>query len=125
MINREVVSELLNIYKRAWENQDPELILTIFQPNAVYHERIFDQPYRGHAQIKKYWIEKVLKRQKNITFNLLSLYIDNQTAVAEWEAKFDDLDENTRKHMIEVAILEINDNKIQSLREYWASRDIS
>jgi ketosteroid isomerase-like protein len=62
--------------------------------------------------------------QANITCRLLSLYLDGDTAIAEWEAKFDDLVQGVRKRMREIALLTFEDRLIASLREYWASQTV-
>jgi ketosteroid isomerase-like protein len=111
----------LNVYKTAWEQQNPELILTIFTKDAVYHERVLQEPIRGHEGIAAYWQEKVVERQGRISFTLLTTKIDGSTGIAEWEVSFDDVVQRKRKHMKEIAILEFVDGKIASLREYWAS----
>jgi len=55
----------------------------------------------------------------------LNLYLDGNTAIAEWDAEFDDLAQGVRKHMIEVAILEFEGKLVGSLREYWSSEVLS
>jgi ketosteroid isomerase-like protein len=114
----------LDVYKTAWEEQDSELILTIFTEDAIYHERVLQEPIRGHEGIAAYWQEKVVKGQGRISFTLLNTYIEGATGIAEWEVYFDDVVQRRRKHMKEVAILEFADGKIASLREYWASEVI-
>jgi len=121
MLSREHAIELLKIYEQAWINQDPELILTIFCKDGLYHERVFDAPYVGHSQIKSYWERKVLGEQEDISFKLLNTYIDGYNVIAEWEASFLDTKQGINKRIREVAILEIREGKIFSLREYWAS----
>jgi hypothetical protein len=111
----------LDVYKTAWEQQNPELILTIFTKDAVYHERVLQEPIRGHEGIAAYWQEKVVKGQSRIGFTLLNTYLDGTTGIAEWEVFFDDCAQRQRKHMKEIAIMEFVDGKIASLREYWAS----
>jgi ketosteroid isomerase-like protein len=115
---------VLDVYKAAWEQQDAKLILTIFTEDAVYHERVLQEPMRGHGGIAAYWMKKVVKEQDHISFTLLKTYIDGATGIAEWEVYFDDLVEGRRKHMKEIAILEFADGKITSLREYWAAEAI-
>jgi ketosteroid isomerase-like protein len=115
----------LDVYKTAWEQQDAALILSIFQPDALYHERVLQQPIRGHEGIAEYWQEKVVRGQARIRFTLLQTYIDGSTGIAEWEVSFDDVVERQRKHMREIAILEFVNGKIASLREYWASELIA
>jgi hypothetical protein len=119
------VRKLIDIYIRAWTTQDPDLILTIFTPSATYHERVLDEPIRSHDGIREYWQTKVVKEQANIEAQLLSLYLDGTTAIAEWEAQFDDLIKGHRKRMREVAILELEGDRIASLREYWTSKPLS
>ncbi|KMV22105.1 hypothetical protein ACT16_13130 [Mycobacterium heckeshornense] len=118
------MQQVIDTYLQAWASQDPELILTVFTPAATYHERVLGEPIRDHAGIREYWQTKVVKEQANIDARLLNLYIDGTTAIAEWEARFDDLVKGHRKLMREVAILEFDGDRIASLREYWASQPL-
>jgi SnoaL-like domain len=120
-LTREHVREVLGTYIRAWENQDPDLIVTIFSPTATYHERILAEPLPDRNAIRDYWQTKVVEAQANIRCELLSVYLDGDTAIAEWEARFDDLAQGVRKRMREIAVLEFDGPLIASLREYWAS----
>jgi ketosteroid isomerase-like protein len=122
---KEDVRKLIDIYLRAWTTQDPDLILSIFTPSASYHERVLEEPIRDHAGIREYWQTKVVQEQANIRAELLRLYLDGTTAIAEWEARFDDLVKGQRKRMREVAILELDGDRIGSLREYWTSEQLS
>jgi ketosteroid isomerase-like protein len=122
---KEDVRKLIDVYIRAWTTQDPDLILSVFTSSATYHERVLEEPIRGHAGIREYWQTKVVNEQARIQAELLSLYLDGTTAIAEWEARFDDLVKGHRKRMREVAILEFDGDRIASLREYWASERVS
>jgi SnoaL-like domain len=123
-LTRQHVREVLNTYIRAWETQDPGLIVTIFTPAATYHERVLGEPIPDREAIRDYWRTKVVEAQANIKCELLSLYLDGDTAIAEWEAQFDDLAQGARKRMREIAVLEFDGPLIASLREYWASERI-
>ena len=46
------VREVLGVYIKAWENQDPGLIVTIFTPAATYHERVMQDPIPGREAIR-------------------------------------------------------------------------
>jgi len=120
-LDRATLLAVLDVYKTAWEQQDAALILTIFHPDAVYHERVLREPIRGHDGIAAYWHAKVAQEQGRIHFTLLQTYIAGATGIAEWEVSFDDVVQCQRKHMKEIAVLEFVDGKIASLREYWAS----
>jgi ketosteroid isomerase-like protein len=123
-LTRQQAREVLDVYIRAWEQQDPALIITIFTESATYHERVLRDPIPGREAIRRYWQDKVVRSQANIACTLLSMYLDGQTVIAEWEAEFDDLARGARKRMREIAVLEFEGRLIASLREYWASETI-
>ena len=124
-LTRQEARGVLDVYIRAWENQDPGLIVTIFTPSATYHERVLADPIAGREAIRRYWQAKVVDSQANISVELLSSYLDGSTVIAEWEARFDDLVQGVRKRMREIAVLVLEDRLIASLREYWSSEIIS
>lgn len=123
-LTKQDVVEVLDIYIRAWVTQDDELIGTIFTDAATYHERVLEDPIRSRKGIQDYWRTKVVKSQSRITCELLNVYLDGTTAIAEWEAEFDDLEKATRKRMREIAVLVFQEKLIASLREYWVSTEI-
>ena len=79
----------------------------------------------GRDSIRAYWQSKVVESQANISCQLLSLYLDGSTAIAEWEAEFDDVCQGIRKRMREVAILEFRGRLIEHLREYWSTETVA
>ena len=117
-MDKEQAIKLLNTYGEAWINRDPELILTIFTPDATYNDP-HEPENQGHEGIRAYWKSKVVGEQKDITFNLLNVWIDENVVVAEWEATFTDIKRNLKIDMDEVAIFTVKDNKFSSLREYY------
>ena len=123
-LTKEDAREVLGIYVKAWETQDPDLIVTIFTAGATYHERVLQDPIPDREAIRAYWQAKVVEAQANITCRLLNLYLDDDTAIAEWEAEFDDMAQGLRKRMREIAVLVFEGRRIASLREYWASETI-
>jgi ketosteroid isomerase-like protein len=123
-LTRQEAHEALDTYIRAWESQDPSLIVTIFTENATYHERVLEDPIPDRNAIRDYWQSKVVESQANIKVQLLSVYLDGETVIAEWEAEFDDVVQGVRKRMREIAVLVFDGGLISSLREYWASAQI-
>lgn len=122
-LTKQDVREVLDTYIRAWQDQDPDLIVTIFTENATYHERVLQAPIPDREAIRAYWESKVVGAQANIQCRL-NLYLDGDTAIAEWEAEFDDVVESVRKRMREIAVLVFDGRLIASLREYWSSEQI-
>jgi ketosteroid isomerase-like protein len=123
-LSKQDVRDVIDVYIRAWETQDPDLIVTIFTPAATYHERVMQDPIPDREAIRRYWESKVIGAQANITCRLLKLYLDGDTAIAEWLAEFDDVPQGQRKRMREIAVLEFEGRRIASLREYWASETV-
>jgi limonene-1,2-epoxide hydrolase len=124
-LTKQDVYDVVAVYVGAWVDQDPSAIVTIFTDTATYHERVLAAPIRGREDIRAYWQEKVVDSQANIKCEVLNLYLDGNTAVVEWEAEFDDLVQNVRKRMREVAILVFEGRLIANLREYWTSEHIA
>src|SRR5262245_32751389 len=102
-LTKEHVRAVIGTYIKAWETQDPDLIVTIFTEGATYHERVLKAAIPDREAIREYWQTKVVRSQANITCVLRNLYLDGDTAVAEWEAEFDDVAEGVRKRMLEIA----------------------
>lgn len=123
-LTKQDVRDVIAVYIKAWEMQDPDLIVTIFTPTATYHERVMRDPIPDREAIREYWRTKVVEAQANITCELVNLYLDGDTAVAEWLAEFDDVAQGVRKRMKEIAVLEFEGHQIASLREYWASETV-
>jgi ketosteroid isomerase-like protein len=123
-LTKENVRDVLAVYIQAWQEQDPNLIVTIFTESATYHERVLQEPIRGREAIRRYWEDKVVNSQASIRCQLLSLYLDGNTAIAEWEAEFDDVAQGVRKRMREIAVLAFKGRLISGLREYWTSERI-
>jgi hypothetical protein len=123
-LTKQDVRDVIDVYIRAWETQDPDLIVTIFTENATYHERVLQAPIPNREAIRRYWETKVVRDQANIKCELLDLYLDGATAIAEWEAEFDDVAQGSRKRMREIAVLDFEGRQISALREYWSSERV-
>jgi ketosteroid isomerase-like protein len=124
-LTKQVVRDVIDVYIRAWETQDPDLICSIFTEDATYHERVLQAPIPNRKAIRRYWETKVVAEQANIKCQLLNLYLDGDTAIAEWEAEFDDVIQGARKRMREIAVLDFDGRQIAALREYWSSERVS
>lgn len=119
-MTKEEAIKLIEIYGRAWETRDPELIITIFTEDATYNDP--KEPENiGIAAIKRYWETKVIGEQQDIKFNLLNVWVDGENVIAEWHATFVKHKESVFVDMTEVAIFGVRDGKFSSLREYYKS----
>ena len=93
--------------------------------DATYHERVLQAPIPDRDAIRAYWETKVVAAQANIKCEVLNVYLDGATAIAEWEAEFDDLAQQLRKRMREIAVLDFVGRRISALREYWSSETVA
>ncbi len=117
-MTKEKARELLEIYGRAWETKNPELIVTIFTPNATYNDPA-EPENTGHEGIRDYWVKKVIEGQRDIHFELLNVWVDGDAVIAEWNADFVDIKRNIKIDMREFAIFTAEGDKFGSLREYY------
>ncbi len=119
-MTKEKALELIEIYGKAWVTRDPDLIVSIFTEDATYNDPREPENI-GREAIRSYWISKVIGEQDDISFNLKNLWIEGETAIAEWFAEFTDTKRNLRISMKEVAIFTTEGEKFSSLREYYKS----
>jgi len=117
---RDTAIKLLEIYGRAWETKDAELITTIFTEEATYDDPK-EPKNNGKEAIKKYWEYKVIGEQEDIKFDLVNLWVDGETAIAEWHATFKDVKQHCHIEMNEIAVFTVKDGLISSFREYYKS----
>lgn len=74
MTKREA-TKLIEIYGKAWETKDPDLITTIFTKEATYNDP--KEPENiGRDAIKEYWKTKVIGGQDEIKFDIKNIWID-------------------------------------------------
>ena len=109
-------------YKRAWENQDTDLILDCFTKEGIYQESPLAKPYRGHNAIKKFWDEVVVRDTSDIKFTLGKCYVslDKKTGFAEW--KCTNVQNGKKLFMVGIMILKMKSEKISYLNEYWKTK---
>ncbi|MEK7460311.1 MAG: nuclear transport factor 2 family protein [Patescibacteria group bacterium] len=117
-MTKEEAIKLINLYGKAWETQNVELIASLFTDDATYNDPK-ELENVGLDKIKKYWEYKVIGEQKDIIFDLKNVWVDGDTVIAEWHATFKDIKRNLNIDMLETAIFTVRDGKFSSLREYY------
>lgn len=113
------LKSIMKKYGEAWEKQDPDLLLTIFDKDGTYQVTPFEKPIKGHLAIKKYWIKYPKKDQKNIKFILGQCAVYSRIGYAEWISSFDQISSSKFVELKGIIIITLKNNKIKSLREYW------
>ena len=120
-MTKQEAAKLIEIYGRAWETKDSDLIVSIFTDDATYddpHEPVND----GREAIRAYWVSKDIGEQDKIRFSLRNVWVDGDTVIAEWDATFNDVPRRLAIEMTEVAIFGVRDGKFSSLREFYKTR---
>lgn len=122
-MKKEDAIKLIEIYGKAWETRDPELIVTIFTEDATYLDP--KEPLNiGRDAIKQYWITKVIGEQDDIKFSLKHVWVDEDSVIAEWHVTFKDTKRNLFIEMDEIAIFSTKGDKFSSVREYYKTTKI-
>jgi hypothetical protein len=99
VITREEAIAWLEAYRRAWEERDADLIVSLFIPDGVYQETRFAPAFAGHDGIRRYWETDVVARQRDIAFSFTLWAVDGPVAYAHWQAAFTDLKKNARRKL--------------------------
>lgn len=120
-----VLWRVMEDYRRAWERQDAELLLSLFTEDATYHENPFNEPLAGLEAIRAYWRRAVMTDQKDIRFRWRPVYSIGEEHAIEWEAQFLRRDPPQRVELRGMMFLTLSGKRIARLREYWHKRETS
>ena len=119
-----VFETILDKYKIAWEQRDPDLAKELFTANATYHEDPFDRkPMKGRRQIYNYWAA-VPRFQKNISFSYRPVFnlAGSNVWGAEWTAAYTKVETGERNTLKGVLFCKLSGRKISKFWEYWHLR---
>lgn len=113
----QAVTAWLEDYKQAWESRDPDLIVTLFTPDAPYYETPFSKPALGREGIRHYWQEGVVP-QREVRFQYHLLAVVEQQAFVRWQSRFH-LDAEERQLDGIFLLTFAPDGLCSELREWW------
>jgi SnoaL-like protein len=77
------LADWIESYRRAWEENDPELLLTLFTEDASYRSSPFREPSRGHEGIRAYW-ERAAGSQQGVEVRMGEPVVDGSVVAVEW-----------------------------------------
>ena len=113
--------ELLADFALAYDTFDGDLIVSLFTPDAEYHEDAFGPPMVGHNAIRAYWLTSA-EEQDQVEFTIERHLVSGDTIVAVWHLSYVVKVDDTRRRVSGVLWLDTRDGKIERLREWWAER---
>lgn len=82
------VETFFELYKRAWEQRDVELAVTLFTQDVDYRERWFGQPFEGHKSLRSYWQHRVFEHQRDIRYSFKIWGVRREEAMVSWRASY-------------------------------------
>lgn len=113
----QIIASIIRLYKTAWETHDEGMLDKIFTADARYIEKP-TRVYCGIAEIKKYWRENA-SRQSSVSFTPKRIINNYNSAAIEWSAHFYRTDLKLWVTLDGTMWLELKQNKIQELTEYF------
>lgn len=89
-MNKTYVDEWLNKLKLYWLNKDVDNAVSLFENTIFYQETPFMKPYTTFQEIKEEWQHIKNENIQNIDIEILAM--DNDTVIAHWILKQNDID---------------------------------
>ena len=109
-------------YRRGWEENDSELLLTLFTEDASYRSSPFREPSLGHKGIRAYW-ERAAGSQQGVEVRMGEPAVDGNVVAVEWWTTMDDADDGVVTLPGCLLLQFAPDGRCFDLREYWNVED--
>jgi hypothetical protein len=90
------VRQWLDKYKRSWEEQDTNLLVSLFTSDASYHPTPFTEPFRGTQELRKLW-DTIKTRQADNHIELDLWHVAPDRAVIQWTGRTTQIKSNNKK----------------------------
>jgi ketosteroid isomerase-like protein len=122
-VTLEELDRWLDAYGRAWERQDTDAFVGFFTEDALYFWGPWDEPLRGHAEIRAKTDEKV-GEQEDIQFGheLLAVTPDGR-GIARWWVSLKVKGEDATEDNEGIFLVTLDsDGRCTDFREWWNSR---
>jgi len=112
----------LNRYADAWRVGDPDAIVELFAPEALYQDSPFSEPLRGREAIRAYWAQGARHSKRDVEYAAEALAADADTGLglAHWHAEFTSAPVEHRVELDGILMAAIGeDGRCTSFREWW------
>ncbi len=84
---RDLARELVDTFARGWSKGQVDLIVQVFNTDAVFQETPFSAPLKGSEEIRKYWSD-VPVHQSEITVTTGEVYMAGPWFATEFKSVF-------------------------------------
>lgn len=110
----------LNRYADAWTHRDPDAVLELFAPGALYHESPFAEPIEGNEAIRDYWARGMRHSGRDVEFEAQALAMSDDSGLAHWRGQFTALpsEDTVQLDGILMATLDA-EGRCTEFREWW------
>jgi ketosteroid isomerase-like protein len=105
-------------YRRAWEDADTELLVSLFTEDASYRSSPFREPNLGHDGIRAYW-ERAAGTQQGVEVRMGEPLVEGNVAAVEWWTTMDGPDGGVVTLPGCLLLQFAGDGRCFDLREYW------
>ena len=111
------VGSWLEAYRKAWEDKDADAAAALFDERATYRSNIFEEPYEGRDDVRRYWSE-VTQTQEDVRVVMGRPFVDGDRVAAEfWTTMRNDGADVTLPGCL---LLRFGEGGLcLALREYW------
>lgn len=120
-ISRDTARELLDTFARGWAKGQVDLIISVFNTNALFIETPFTEALQGSDAIRRYWSE-VPANQSEITVSSGEVYVAGPWFATEFKAVFRRRRTGEWIEAKGAIFCETADGRISEMRMYWHRR---
>ena len=116
------LADWIAAYGRAWEEGDPDAVVTLFTEDASYRSSPFREPNLGQEGIRAYWV-RAAGKQEGVQVRMGEPVVDGNVVAVEWWTTMDDPDDGeiTLPGCLLLQFAPVG--RCYDLREYWNVRD--
>ncbi len=123
-IDYATAGDLLDRYRRAWEQFDGDAWVELFTEDVEYHEDPFQPPIVGLLAVRAYLLTAA-ELQAEVTFTVERHWVVDPTVLVAWHAGYVQRTDRARVRLAGFMTLEIRAGKIARLREWYHRRATS
>jgi hypothetical protein len=108
-------------YGAAWAACDPDMALTLFTEDVTYAQTPFGPTFRGHDEIRRYWIE-ITADESDVDYRAGTPLVDGSRVAFEFWVTMTMEGRPVTLPGCVIVTLEA-DGRCSQLREYWHMQD--
>jgi ketosteroid isomerase-like protein len=114
-----VAADLLERFRQAWLAFDGDAWTDLFEPDVVYHDGPFDEPFVGRNALRAYLLEAA-ELQDQLEVVIERHWVVSPTIIAVWHASYVHRSTRARVRIAGVMTLEVGDDgRIARFREWY------